>query len=80
MHTFFVGFGNLRNVTVFSAGSTKLKEILKECEELILTFTVGQEEGEEDGEVTGFQEDLLSQILCEFTSKNGTLMNILKRR
>jgi hypothetical protein len=47
----FVGECEFWDVAVFSAGGEELEEVLEEGDELVLALAVGEEEGEEDGEV-----------------------------
>lgn len=60
----FVGECKLWDVAVFSAGGEELEEVLEEGDELVLAFAVGEEEGEEDGEVAGADHYLPGYLFC----------------
>ncbi len=49
---------------MFAAGSEELEEILEKCDEFILSFAIGQEEGEEDGEVARPDYQLAGKVFC----------------
>lgn len=48
---------------MLAAGSEELEEILEEGDELILAFTIGEKEGEEDGEIAGADYELTCEVL-----------------
>ena len=50
---------------MFAAGGEELEEILEERDELVLALAVGEEEGEEDGEVAGAHHYLPGDIFCQ---------------
>ena len=64
--TILVGECELGYVAVFAAGGEELEEILEERDELVLALAVGEEEGEEDGEVARADHYLPGDIFCEF--------------
>jgi hypothetical protein len=43
---------------MLSTSAEKLEEVLEQCDEFVLALAVGEEEGEEDGEVAGAYEYL----------------------
>ena len=73
----FVGELELGDVAVFAASAGEFEEILKECDEFVLALAVGEEEGEEDGEVAGADEDFLGDFFCEIFGVDCVLGQIL---
>lgn len=47
---------------MLAAGGEELEEILEEGDELVLAFAIGEEEGEEDGEIAGADDQLTSEV------------------
>ena len=64
-------------VAILSTGTHELEEILKECDEFILSFAVGEEEREEDGEVTGSDHDIFGEFFRHVSGVPGVFGYIL---
>lgn len=73
-----VGLGILRDVAVLAAGAGELEEVLKEGDELVLAFAIGQEERKENGEVASAYEDFFGEILGELASEYCALGDVLQ--
>ena len=76
-NTFGECFSILRNVAVLTAGTHELKEILEESNELVLSFAIGKEEGEENWEVTGSDHYIFGELFCDVGGMLGTIGEVL---
>jgi len=64
---------------MFATGTSKFKQVLKQCDELIFAFAVGQKQREEDREVAGTDEDFFSDLLRKVFGRNGILCQVMER-
>ena len=65
---------------MLSADRDELEEVLKESDELVFSFAVGEEDREEDGEVAGAEEDLLGYFFGELAGLACSPGDVVERR
>lgn len=65
---------------MFATGTCKLEEILKEGDEFVFAFAVGQKQWEKDGEVARPNEDFFGDLFSEIFSAYCILGQIMEWR